>query len=206
MYHIVTKVIVVFGFLFCSTSYAQKKEIDIKKDQSTPKVSDTLKVGYTYWWPQSGPFIGNCGDRYAFVFLGTIQHIDKPVEDDDRAYTSQKGIIKIDKVLTSRGLKKNTYSKQKFFVSDYFYKQDVKKDDQVLVFCYEYEDNYSIPGGKSMLKIEDSNDPILLSVKRYIQSGQNALELKKDVTLWKNYGLEAEVKQVIECREMRGKD
>lgn len=201
MYRILIKTIVIFSFLFCSTSYAQKKEIDVKRDQSTPTVSDTLKVGYTYWWPQSGPFIGHCGDKYALVFLGTIQHIDKPIEDDDRAYTSQKGSIKIDEVLTSRGLKKNVYDKQKFFVSDYFYNQGVKKGDQVLVFCYEYEDNYSIPGGKSMLKIEDSNDPVVQSIKRYIQSGQNALELKKDVVLWKNHGLEADVKQVIACNE-----
>ncbi|WP_035096347.1 hypothetical protein [Aquimarina megaterium] len=196
MYHILTKAIVIFALLFFSTSYAQKKEAN------TPLYSsDTLRVGYTYWWPQSGPFIGNCGDTYALVFLGTIQHIDDPIKNDDMLYTSQRGIIDIDEVLTSRILKKNRYDKQKFFVSDYFYEQDVKEGDRVLVFCYEYEDNYSIPGGKSMLKIKGDNDPILLSIKRYIQSNQNALELKKDVALWKNYGLEAEVKQVIACKE-----
>ncbi|WP_160112057.1 hypothetical protein [Aquimarina sp. AU58] len=175
-------------------------------NQPISTVDDTLRVGYTYWWPQSGPFIGNCGDKYALVFLGTIQHIDDPVQNDDMLYTSQRGIIDIDEVLTSRTLKKNRYDKQKFFVSDYFYEEDVKQGDRVLVFCYEYEDNYSIPGGKSMLKIKEDNDPVLESIKRYILSGQNALELKKDVALWKNYGLEAEVKQVIECREMRSKD
>ncbi len=206
MYHILTKAIVIFGFLFCSTGYAQKKETDTKMNQPISTVDDTLRVGYTYWWPQSGPFIGNCGDKYALVFLGTIQHIDDPVQNDDMLYTSQRGIIDIDEVLTSRTLKKNRYDKQKFFVSDYFYEEDVKQGDRVLVFCYEYEDNYSIPGGKSMLKIKEDNDPVLESIKRYILSGQNALELKKDVALWKNYGLEAEVKQVIECREMRSKD
>lgn len=205
MYHILRKTIVIFWLLFCSTSYAQKKEIDTKTDQSISTVADTLRVGYTYWWPQSGPFIGNCGTRYALVFLGTVQHIGKPVKNDDILYTSQKGSIKIDEVLTSRTLKKNRYDKQKFFVSDYFYKQDVKEGDRVLVFCYEYEDNYSIPGGKSMLKIKRDNDPILLSIKRYIQSDQNALELKKDIALWKNYALDTELMQVIECREMRGK-
>jgi hypothetical protein len=205
MYHILRKTIVIFWLLFCSTSYAQKKEIETKTDQSISTVADTLRVGYTYWWPQSGPFIGNCGTRYALVFLGTVQHIGKPVKNDDILYTSQKGSIKIDEVLTSRTLKKNRYDKQKFFVSDYFYKQDVKEGDRVLVFCYEYEDNYSIPGGKSMLKIKRDNDPILLSIKRYIQSDQNALELKKDIALWKNYALDTELMQVIECREMRGK-
>lgn len=205
MYHILTKTIVIFWLFFCSTSYAQKKEIDVKTDQSISTIADTLRVGYTYWWPQSGPFIGNCGTRYALVFLGTVQHIGKPVKDDDMLYTSQKGSIKIDEVLTSRTLKKNRYNKQKFFVSDYFYEQDVKEGDRVLVFCYEYEDNYSIPGGKSMLKIKGDNDPILLSIKRYIQSGQNASALKKDIALWKNYELDTELMQVIECREMRGK-
>lgn len=199
MYHKLVA-IVIFILLFFSTSYAQKKEVN------TPIYSlDTLKVGYTYWWSQSGPFIGHCGDAYALVFLGTIRHIDNPVENDDMLYTSQRGIIDIDEVLTSRILKKNRYSKQKLFVSDYFYEQDVKEGDRVLVFCYEYEDNYSIPGGKSMLKIKGNDDPILQSIKRYILSGQNALELKKDVTLWKKHGLEAEVKQVVACKEMRDK-
>ncbi len=202
MYGILTKTIIIFSFLFCNSSYAQKKEIDIKTNQQKSILSDTLRVGYTYWWPQSGPFIGHCGDKYALVFLGTVQHIDKPIKDDDMLYIPQEGSIKIDEVLTFRSLKKKTYDKQNFFISNCFYKQDIKQGDRVLVFCYEYEDNYSIPGGKSILKIKDSNDPVVQSIKRYITSGQNPLELKKHIALWKSYGLETDVKRVIACKEV----
>ncbi len=201
MHHILTKMIIIISLLFCSTSYTQKKEIDTKTNPKTSATPDTLRVGYTYWWPQSGPFIGHCGDKYALVFLGTVQHIDNPIKDNDVLYTSQEGSIKIDEVLTSRSLKKKIYDKQNFFVSDCFYKQDVKEGDLVLVFCYEYEDNYSIPGGKSILKIKDSNDAVVQSIKRYIISDQNALELKKDIALWQNYSLEADAKRIIACKE-----
>ncbi len=175
--------------------------LDTKTNHQETSINDTLKVGYTYWWPQSGPFIGYCGSTYSLVFLGTVGDIDEPIQNEDLLYVPQKGIIRIDEVLTSRAVKKNSYRAHKFFVSTCFHEQNLKKGDKVLVFCYEYEGDYSIPGGKSILKIKDDNDAIVLSIKKYIQSGQNALALKKDISLWVRYGLEEDVKQVIACKE-----
>ncbi|WP_109302118.1 hypothetical protein [Aquimarina sp. AU474] len=172
-----------------------------KTNQQVVPNNDTLKVGYTYWWPQSGPFIGYCGSSYTLAFLGTVDHIDQPIKNEDLLYVSQKGIINIEEVLTARDVKKSSFRSQKFFVSTCFYEQGLKKGDKVLVFCYEYEGDYSIPGGESILKIKNSNDQVVRSIKRYIKSGQNGLELKKDIALWEKYGLREDVKRVIACKE-----
>ncbi len=184
----------------CFRGSAQEK-IDIKSDvEISLDHSDTLTVNYTYWWPQSGPFIGQCGERYAFVFLGTIISVEE--EDEKLHYISKKGVVKIDSVLVANAIKKDRYEKQHFFVSDCFEHIEVTAGDQVIVFCYEYEGNYSIPGVKSVLKITNDEDPILEPIKRYIASKQNALVLQKDIALWEKYDLVSHVKQIISCKEI----
>jgi len=153
-----------------------------KQDKVTK--SDTLKVGYTYWWPQNGPFIGNCGEKYSLVFLGTIHEIYKKTELQQ--YTSQTGIIRIDKVLLSKELKNNTYQKETYVSSDCFADVDAKRGDKVMVFCYEYEGSTAIPGGKSILKIDGKSDAKVRSIIKYIQSDQNPLSIEDDLQIWKN--------------------
>ncbi|WP_108867735.1 hypothetical protein [Aquimarina aquimarini] len=199
MYQVVTRIVIIFSLIFSSISNAQESKNTLENSDSS--ISDVFKVGYTYWWPQSGPFIGNCGDTYSFVFLGTVRYINTPAEDSTSIVVSQKGGIQIDEVLTVRDVKNNTYKNQSLFVSDCFYDQDLTQGDKVLVFCYEYEGDYSIPGKKSILKISDSNDLIVQSIKSYIEKNQNPLSLKKDISLWKKYGLDTELKQLISCKE-----
>ncbi|AXT57235.1 hypothetical protein D1815_16335 [Aquimarina sp. AD1] len=163
------------------------------------KVEDTLAIGYTYWWPQNGPFIGNCGEKYSLVFLGTINEIYKKTELQQ--YTSQRGIIRIGEVLISKKLKNNNYQEETYISSDCFANVDVKKGDKVIVFCYEYEGSNSIPGGKSILKINDGNDPIVTSIKRYIQSDQNPLSIEDDVHIWDEIELGSELRQIISCKK-----
>ncbi|WP_299220259.1 hypothetical protein [uncultured Aquimarina sp.] len=163
--------------------------------------ADTLKVAYTYWWPQSGPFIGMCGQRYAMVFTGVITKIDISEKEPEALYTSQKGIIEIEQILTVRHLEKKKYDNQRFFSSDCFYEQGLKEGDKVVVFCYEYEDYYSIPGKKSIIKIKNDNDPIIKSIKKYIETDQNPLAIKDDIELWKKYDLDENLTQIIQCKE-----
>lgn len=199
------KTILVQCFLFfghCNSQTTIKKSTH---ETIKTSLSDTLQVGYTYWWPESGPFIGNCGNEYSFVFIGTVKNIDNPLEDSTKLYTSQKGLIEINEVLTLRNLKSNTNTQLKYFMSDCFNDLNVKEGDRVIVFCYEYEENYSIPGGKSILKIDNINSPIVISIKKYIESNQNPLSIKQDVTLWKMYDLDTQLKQIIECEEMMSK-
>ncbi|WP_159092306.1 hypothetical protein [Aquimarina sp. Aq107] len=163
------------------------------------KVEDTLAIGYTYWWPQNGPFIGNCGEKYSLVFLGTINEIYKKTEKEQ--YGSQTGIVRIDEVLLSKELKNSSYQEETYVSSDCFANVDVKKGDKVIVFCYEYEGSNSIPGGKSILKINDGNDPIVTSIKRYIQSDQNPRSIEDDVHIWDKIELGSELRQIISCKK-----
>jgi len=206
MYSIVkmNKILLACLLCFLGLSCNNNKSRNSEKISSTEtKIRDTLAIGYTYWWPQNGPFIGNCGEKYSLVFLGTINEIYKKTEQ--RQYISQMGVIRIDEVLTQEKLKNNTYQNETYFTSDCFDQVDAKKGDKVIVFCYEYEGSNSIPGGKSILKINGSSDPKIQSIKKYIQSDQNPLSIEDDLHIWKEIELGSELTQIISCNKLLSK-
>ncbi|MBK7882534.1 MAG: hypothetical protein IPJ81_00850 [Chitinophagaceae bacterium] len=165
---------------------------------------DTLNVGYTYWWAQGGPFIGLCGDEYALVFTGTVTKLFTPLPNnpDDAVRSSQKGVIKISSIRKSRATEKDNYNNEQYFSSDCFYDSGLKEGDKVIVFMYEYEGGYSIPG-KSILKIKNFNDPIVVSIEEYIKNGQDIRAIKKDFKMWEKYGFKAELKEMMECMQYK---
>ena len=177
----------------CNRSKQTQSDIAIEFTQ------DTLDVGYTYWWPESGPFIGKCGDELSLVFSGTITDILAPTDEAGPLYNSQRGYIQIDRVFKIKDLEVKGYTNQEFFVSDCFDGLKLKKDDTVLVFCYDYENDLSIPGGQSILKIDSLDDPLISSIKRYIDADQNPSKIKKDMKLWARYGLDNALERMIEC-------
>ncbi len=181
--------------LISCNSKKSKSDIEIEFAQ------DTLTVGYTYWWPESGPFIGQCGDELSLVFSGTISNLQQPNDDAGPLYTSQKGTIEIDRVYKIKDLGESNYANQKFIVTDCFHGLDLNTGDSVLVFCYDFEEDYTVPGGKSILKITDMDDPLIASIKRYIDTDQNAVHLKKDIGIWANAGLGRKLQEVIKCAE-----
>tara|TARA_R110002167_G_scaffold263017_8_gene469709 strand:- start:3840 stop:4418 length:579 start_codon:yes stop_codon:yes gene_type:complete len=161
---------------------------------------DTLKVGYTYWWPESGPFVGSCGEELSLVFIGTVMEIKDPTDAAGPLYTAQEGIISLDKVLKIKKLNANTYRNQKFLLTDCFHDLALSVGDQVLVFCYDYEGEYSIPGNKSILKINGADDPLVKSIRTYIDAGQDPLKLTDDRGLWATVGLGRKLESIIKCR------
>lgn len=169
-------------------------------DDSGNWIDPTFRVKYTYWQKDGGPFMGLCGDQYALVFLGTIKEIKKKIRDKKTgSYTSQRGFLNIDRVLFQRDLKKEKFNKQSYFTSDCFYKTKFNKGDKVLVFCYEYEGGYSIPGPRAILNLEGENDPVLKSIESYIESGQKAITLRPSIDLWEKLGYEKELNQMLDC-------
>lgn len=173
-----------------------------KKSKSDIEVlftQDTLDVGYTYWWPQSGPFIGGCGEELSLVFSGTITQLMNPTNDAGPLYKPQEGIVEIEQVFKIKNLADKNYASQKFFSSDCFNELGLAVGDKVLVICFDYEGEYSIPGKQSILKLASFDDPLVESICTYIDSDQNALKLKDDVGIWAKKGLGRQLQAVMEC-------
>ena len=178
-----------------------------KSDIAIEFMLDTLEVGYTYWWPESGPFIGNCGEELSLVFSGIVKNLQAPTNEAGPLYTPQQGVIAIEQVFKIKELGENTYKSQRFVTTDCFYGSGLGTGDTVLVVCYDYEDAYTIPGNESILKMDAFDDEIVKSIRKYIDADENPLKIEKDIGLWARYGHGRALEDLIECRrEMKGYD
>ncbi|MFC4095928.1 hypothetical protein [Euzebyella saccharophila] len=192
--------------LFCFTLFLGScKEKRQKSDLEITFSQDTLHLGYTYWWDESGPFIGYCGTPHTLIAMGSIVQMDAPNDDAGPLYTSQKGSIQLEKVFLINNPKKNAYHQHGYLNTDCFYKSGLKIGDKVLVFCYEYDDELIIPGQESIIPIGDWNHPLVNSTKTFIDKDENPLKIEKDTTLWEAYGHGTSLKRIIECRETTSK-
>ncbi|MDT7829084.1 hypothetical protein RQM65_10450 [Pricia sp. S334] len=162
---------------------------------------DTLDVGYTYWWPEAGPFVGNCGDELSLVFTGVVKNLEAPTNEAGPLYIPQKGTIAIEEVFKIKDLGDSTYKNQRFFTTDCFYESGIGTGDTVLVVCYDYDGAYTIPGNGSLMKIDAFDAPAVASIRNYIDAEENPEKIKKDVGVWASYGHGRALQRIIECRE-----
>lgn len=191
----------IIGVFLASSLFYSCSTKNSKSDIEIEFVQDTLSIGYTYWWPESGPFIGMCGDEISLVFSGTVIELEQANDDAGPLYTSKNGTIEINRLYKIKDLDKNNYANQKFITSDCFNGLELNKGDRVLVFCYDFENNYTLPGANSIIKIADLDDPLITSVRRYIDTDQNALKMKKDIGLWAKAGQGRKLQEIIKCAE-----
>jgi hypothetical protein len=175
--------------------------------------SDTLKAGYTYWWPDGGPFTGLCGNPYMLVFTGTLTKIWEPTGPyptgrnvGDVMYYPQKGVISIEHILyrhnptiVRKDQEVHNYSGEHYFMSDCFYDMKLMEGDKVIAFVYDYEGAYSIPSN-SVLRLKTFTDPVVLSIEKYIKNDQDPLSIAADTNIWSYYGCKDALKQIIQCR------
>ena len=180
---------------FSCTSKPSKSAIDIQFTQ------DTLNVGYTYWWTLNAPFNNTCDNSHSLVFAGTISQLAAPTTDSGPLYTSQEGVIEIERMYKIKDIGEKIYAAQKFISTDCFFESGLKKGDTVLVFCFDYEDDYSIPGKECILKINGFEDPLIQSVRKYIDGDDNPTTIKKDIGLWAAHGQGRALEGSIECWE-----
>jgi hypothetical protein len=188
-------------FLLFIVAYSSCTSKKSKSDIEVLFTQDTLNVGYTYWWPQSGPFIGACGEELSLVFEGTVTSIKESTDDPGPLYISQEGIIELEKVFKIKNLEANTYAGQKFVSTDCFYESNIAVGDKVVVFCYDYQGAYTIPGKYSIVKVAALDFSTVASIKTYIDADQNPLSIKKDLELWSTHGFEESLVQIIDCKE-----
>lgn len=195
---------VIFIAIFASSCQligSRKSDIEIEF------MLDTLDVGYTYWWPEAGPFIGNCGKELSLVFTGTLTNLEAPTSDAGPLYTPQKGTITIEEVFKIKELNGNTYKNQRFITTDCFYESGIGTGDKVLVICYDFENDYTIPGAGSILKIESFDDEGVASMRKYIDNDEDPVKIEKDIGLWATYGHGRALEQLIDCRsEMKDEE
>lgn len=183
---------------------------DLHKSQYRSNISEsisandkkkyTFEVDYAYWWSQTGPFLGYCGDEYSLVFLGTVVDLRPSIKKQD--YFSQKGIIRVDTILTSKALDKNKYKGEEIVITESFYQTKVEEEDQVLVFCYDYEGNYVTPGFKSILIVNGLQDTKVQSIMKYIKSDQNPMSIEDDILIWDKVALGSDLRQIISCKKI----
>jgi len=175
---------------------------NLKKSKSDLEIvftNDTLAIGHTYWWSQKKPFSTYCSEEHSLIFTGTITDLMEPNTELEHLYTSQEGHIKIERLYKIKDIGKNIYAEQNFISTDCFFGSELKKGDTVLVFCYDYEQNYSIPGKECIIKINGFDDPLITSVRKFIDANDNPTVLKKDIKVWGNYGLGDALEANIEC-------
>lgn len=194
--------IIMLAFVLLLGSCKEKRQ---KSDLEITFSQDTLHLGYTYWWEESGPFIDYCGTPHTLIAMGSIVQMDAPNEDAGPLYISQKGSIQLEKVFLINNPKKNAYHQHGYLNTDCFYKSGLKVGDKVLVFCYEYDDELIIAGQESIIPIGDWNHPLVNSTKAFIDEDENPLKIQKDTTLWEAYGHGASLRRIIECRKTTSK-
>ena len=190
----VTVIISSFFLLFLLSHQQEGKTTD-----KISHINDTLNVGYTYWWPYSGPFLFNCNPKqdYAFIFTGTVKRIDPYAVDTTILYDAQYGVIEIKKVIYAAHCKRQPYQKQRYFKTDCFYKLGIKEGDHVLVTCYLYENGYAIPGGKSILKIKKTKGKAHKSMYTLIHRPEKVNY--KDSLFWAQYQLKEAFLNAASC-------
>ncbi|MCI5055910.1 MAG: hypothetical protein MRY83_07360 [Flavobacteriales bacterium] len=140
---------------------------------------DTLYAHYTFWWLLHGPF----AHKPQMYFIGELTHLREEIDTNSLA-RGREGTIRIKEVLHVVDTERQKYRGQKYFNVDCFPEKPMKIGQKFLVTVNEYEDNYVMPGGQSLLKIDSYEDPKVESLRKYVAADFNPNAILSDTATW----------------------
>jgi len=157
---------------------------------------------------QSGPFIDDCSKKYALVFTGTIVQLGD-IQAWDEIVSHRSGIIKINEILYS-DRRYEYYKKENYCFVDKIHLMIQFKTigTKVIVFAYSKNRSIFIPQthygeSSSILVLQDFNEAIVASMRKYIRADQDPLALSDDIEIWAKfsnyYGFGQNLTRRIEC-------
>ncbi len=170
---------------------------------------DILRPGVAWWQPLGGPFRGLCADPWSLGILAVVDAMrSTPAVEDDSLpgrSPSREGDLRILEILHAQALPKESLPLRKGRPGTELRVsvggsplEGLAVGDTVMAFLYEYEGRHTFPPNP-MLKIRSSRDPVVSSLRRFVQSGFSPLAIETDTALWRPYGCDSTLKQAVEC-------
>lgn len=206
------KYVLIISFLIFTTILIGLKPMKVIQNRivsNNDQPKDTLRIGYTYWWNSSEPIQGVFGNSYALIFSGLVKEII-PHDDgyeEDIIYDSQYGTIEVMEILHHKNLEKapngdwSTNKGRRYMTTDCFYNSGLKEGDKVLVFCFEYEGAYVIPGYRCIVKLDSWEDPFHDLITSYVEEGLNKDFILNFKETWIKKGLLYDIDKALESDE-----
>lgn len=165
-------------------------------DAQALKINTILTDGYS----ETGPFFEGQKRECYLVCTGEVNEIGKLYAYDEIKACADITFT-IHEVLFSKDAGKQDYENEPYCMAGCL--DIMPPGTKVLIFIYEQNGEYTMynnywSGSKSILELTAFDDPIVQSVKKYMDANQNPQILKDEVSIWEEYGLGKELENLLQ--------